>query len=524
MIEGQVKEATAKAVGRAYEQGFRDANDEPPSGDLRDYGYKKLSRRLLREYKTDPAKALATVWDLAEQSGLASWLVDIKTNHFVSSDVAPVTDDEKLQEILDAFWRDNQMADRAREFTRQLILLGSQCFPTFVRSDDGRLRLGYIDPGEIEDVVTHPGNAMERVMVIIRKDTGGVQRAYRIVKEDDDILRVDPKTKELKVETALHPGLLVTAANIGPDRYEPFEVAKLADMGLPDYSGSVIYRTWNTLSNQPRGWSDLLQVADQIDQADLTLFALGEGEQLKTYFLIDVLVKNKSPEEIKAYSVTRKTPTPGAMNFHNENEEWKIEAPDLRQAGSIDVYVAMVKHIVASMGMPSHWFGDADNTNRASADAQNEPAVKMMKAQQMMVKKMFIQILTLVRDQAIIAGLYRPKGEPAAVDLIMPEISGRDTQRAADTFTQVTTGAMLAEEEGYMTHETAAELVAISAAELGVEYDVKTELEEVEAETAEQDEADQEKRGDTLALALDGAANGSQPPRMAMAGNDEVNK
>jgi len=83
---------------------------------------------------------------------------------------------------------------------------------------------------------------------------------------------------------------------------------------------------------------------------------------------------------------------------------------------------------------------------------------------------------------------------------------------------------MLAEEEGYMTHETAAELVAISAAELGVEYDVKTELEEVEAETAEQDEADQEKRGDTLALALDGAANGSQPPRMAMAGNDEVNK
>jgi len=492
-----------EAASTAYREGFGDGgNDESvsTSAGLTSYGYKALGGRLAREYAEDPQKAMETIWKLYEQSGVASWIMDVMRNHFVSAEVAPRTEDEALQEILDAFWDDNNMTDRVMEFALQLPLLGSQCFPVFVRQTDGRARLGYIDPGDIENVVTEPGNAMSRAAVVLRKTTDGHARIYRIIREDDDVIFSTAEGE--MVFPARFPGLLVTAANVTP-QYEPWEVAMLRDAGLRDYTGSCIYRTWGSLSNQPRGWSALLPVADMIDQADETLYNMSVAERVKSYFLIDIKVIGKSDAELPAYAQKRgeRPLRAGMRNYHNENEETTVLAPDVGQGSSIATHAEQIKTILGAMGLPFHWFGDGSDTNRATATEQSGPAYRGLKSKQMVIKKMLLRICYTVRDQAIIARAY-PGNDPAEIDIIMPELSAKDTATAATTFNQVVAGVTTAEDEGYITHETAALLVAQAAAAFGVEYDVAEELEKAEAEQVERDEEKAAQRGAMLAQGL----------------------
>ncbi len=512
MLDKRITEAHTSS----YKAGFSDGqgNDETVSTSegLTSYGYKALGSRIAREFKKDPKKATETIWELYEPSGVANWLMEVMRDHFVSSEIKPTTEDEKLQGILDDFWNDNDMSDRVLEFALQLPLLGTQCFPVFAREGDGRLRLGYIDPGEIESVATDPENIMKRVAVVVGSGTGTPSRIYRIVQKDDDkFFGVDGEGKEIMLP-AKFPGKLVTAANL-EGQYEAWEYMMLRKAGLRDYTGSCIYRTWSSLSNQTRGWSALLRAVDPVDQADETLFNMGVAERLKSYFLIDVEVEGVEPDEIPAYAVKRGTrpPKPGGINWHNDKETWKVDGPDLRQNSSIDTHAEQIKTILGIMGLPFPWFGDGSDTNRATAVEQSGPAHRGLKAKQMVIKKMFLRILNTVRDQAIIAGTYKPKGdEPAEIDLIMPEISTKDTATAATTFNQVVAGVSDAEDAGYITHETAALLVAQAAAAFGVEYDVDEELEKAEAEQAEREEERAAQRGAMLAAGLNVAGFGGQ--------------
>ncbi len=64
-------------------------------------------------------------------------------------------------------------------FTRQLFLWGEQVFPVAVRQSDGAVRLGYIDPADIEMVVSHPANPMERWAVVTRPQQQSAAQPWR---------------------------------------------------------------------------------------------------------------------------------------------------------------------------------------------------------------------------------------------------------------------------------------------------------------------------------------------------------
>jgi hypothetical protein len=264
----------------------------------------------------------------------------------------------------------------------------------------------------------------------------------------------------------------------------------LASYGLSDYAGSVLAYKVNSISNQPRGYSDLLQLADWIDQADETLFALADREQMAGYFSWDVTLTGADEKKVKerAKEIRNNPPKKGSANVHNDAELWRMDSPDLKQAGTIETYNALLTLVLGGAGFPRHWFGYGDETNRATAEAQGDPTWRTLEEDQAAVEDMLMQICEFVRDQADIAGAW--SGSEGEIRLEMPEMVTKDYTRILNVLTQLS-GALLASvDAGWMTNETAAEAWAKAMLEIGIEYDVIEELSQAE-EQADEDEADE---------------------------------
>ena len=64
---------------------------------------------------------------------------------------------------------------------REFALFGEQCWPVFADPHSGHVRLGYLDPRRIADVVSDPDNAARAVGVATAPDERGRERRFRVV-------------------------------------------------------------------------------------------------------------------------------------------------------------------------------------------------------------------------------------------------------------------------------------------------------------------------------------------------------
>jgi hypothetical protein len=131
---------------RAYEAGYTDGNDEPASGDLRSFGYRRQTTGNLRDFtKMNYDQIIDVVWTLFQSNPVAKRVLQIVTSHVLGSGIEAETEDnEPLQEKLDDFWRINKFDLNLEKYVFQLGLWGEQVFPVFIRESDGRVRLGYM--------------------------------------------------------------------------------------------------------------------------------------------------------------------------------------------------------------------------------------------------------------------------------------------------------------------------------------------------------------------------------------------
>lgn len=503
----RLQETMQKQVDRAYEAGYNDANDEPPSGDLKSYGYKRVTTGTLRDFHNMPFdKVLETVWTLWQSSPVAKRVIKIKRGYVVGKGLQPVAKDAQLQPILDDFWSNNNLdADgrRANEFTEQLFLFGEQCFPAFVQVSGGAVSLGYFDPQQIEDVIMHPENSLETWAIVLAAQTAATdkpwetarpKRVYRLVRPAK---QGEYKDRLLTAQQTEQAGLL-----------EDWELKMLAACGLFEYSGDVLFTQINKVSNQPRGYSDLLQVADWIDQADQTLFALADREQMAAYFFIDVAIDgSKEDVHTRAKEIRNKPPKKGAVNAHNLAEAWKIEQPDLKQEGSIAALVALLTFIMGGMGFPVSWYGYGSDTNRATLEAQGDPTYRQLEDDQGVVRSMFLRLLTFARDQAFIAGTYRPeKDADETILLPMPEMTAKDFSRLLGLFTPLVNALTILRDNRLLTVETVLEAVGKVLKEMDIEFNPEEELEALRGGELDEVQADNDTL-DTLLTDTDGTPN-----------------
>jgi len=484
-LGGVLPSIASRRASEAYAAGFSDGNDEPASSvDNRSFGYRRLSAGSVKDFGgLDYSQVLNTAWRIYLMSPIARRYLQIKRDYEIGRGVAPLATDNMLQALLDEFWTLNQMDQRLSDYVLQFHLLGEQLFPAFVRATDGQVRLGYIDPAEIERVITHPDNVLERWAVVLKEQRGDLdpwtrqerrQRVYRIVRQD----------------SGRGPLLDARQATL-----EEWEAVLLKAFGLSEYTGTCMYFARNALSNQPRGYSDLLQVVDWIDQAEQTLFALAERENYSSYFVGDVTVAGGTPEEIerRATEIRQRPPRKGSFNVHNDRETWALSAPDLKQQPSIETGNMLLTFNLGGLGLPRHWYGFGDETNRATAQAQGDPTWRTMEHDQDEIKNLLLTILQFVRDQAEIAG-RRLWVDTAGIDVQMPEMTARDLAITATAAGALATALIAAQEQGWITRVTAAETWARMQAELGVEVNAEQELAATEAERERHDLQQQQQR------------------------------
>lgn len=384
---------------------------------------------------------------LWESNLLANRLIELPLAYMLAEGVSLRCKDEENQALLKRFWRDpiNQMDIKIIKKVRELAIYGEQCYPTFVNEHSGHVRLGYLDPAQIQTVVIDPDNPEQPIGIVTMKDKKGIARRYRvIVNGAEDVFT--QRTQEIR--------------------------ATFAD-------GEAFYFTVNDLSNGRRGRSDLLAQIDWLDGYDQFLFGELDRSSFLRAFLWDVTLTGATPEEVKVRAKDIVAPNPGSVRVHNEQEVWKTEAPSLGASDSEGVARLFRNHVLGGGTLPEHWFGGGGNVNRATAGEMGDPTFKMFSMRQTFLKFMLESIGFYVLRQCELA---QGNGEPDAederftVEAEFPELTTRDNSAYAQALQQVVAAAALAVTNKFITTETAIRLINAIAGRIGVEIDAATEL------------------------------------------------
>ena len=188
--------------------------------------------------------------------------------------------------------------------------------------------------------------------------------------------------------------------------------------------------------------------------------------------LWDVTLRGAGPQQVTdARERYRHPPTPGSIAVHSDREEWKPLTADVKAADASEDGRQMRMMSVVGMGLAEYMLGDGENANRATATAQELPALwKFTDAQSIMVHQVWEPVFRWVIGQAVLAGqldervrVEHPDGTPilntegreqfvAAADaftISYPELGAKDPRTLAEALA-------IATAHGWVSQQTAA--------------------------------------------------------------------
>lgn len=307
---------------------------------------------------------------MARQHPLASRALDIKTSLVVSEglypkatcpdkDGKPNPDADKLQKFLDEHWELNDWHTHMFKRVRDLAVVGEmyRMVPEIITnptnsiySKIGTFELYDILPHEISHVFRHPydvGRLME-VEFINKKDY-----------EDPALTRRWPIA---------------------------FQERRGSEAG--QWFGNIIHCHINSFTGATRGLSDLLPVLEWLDIHDQLLWNEAERTAQMLKFCFDVTLTGANADDIFAKVANLKGtggPSRGSINVHNENEIWKVVQPDLASTESDVVVNRLFLHCWGGLGLPEHWYAQANTVNKSSGDEMSIPVWSWVRSRKLQV-------------------------------------------------------------------------------------------------------------------------------------------
>ncbi|MEW5833647.1 MAG: hypothetical protein AB1832_01165 [Pseudomonadota bacterium] len=391
-----------------------------------------------------------------ETNLLANRLIELPVAYLLAGGVRLVVKDDAAQELIDAHWSDglNAWDLKLPKRVRELGLFGEQCYPVFRDENTGFVRLGYLDPSRIETVVTDPDNVEQPIGIVCKRDKHGVKKRYRVL------------------------------VNVAEKAFAP--TARKIREGFTD--GDCFYYRVNDLSSATRGRSDLLAQIDWLDVYDQFLFGEVDRAAFLRAFVWDVTLKGASGDEVAEKAKKISAPSPGSVRVHNDNEVWEPKSPSLQAADAAAGARLFRNHIMGGATLPEHWYGGAENVNRATGESMSEPTEKMLAMRQRVVGYILEDIAKYVLRsawQALDRDLTPDEQKILAnLSAQWPELTAKDTSKFAAAIGQLAVAVAALLDEGLITTETALRIVATMADRLGVEIDVDKELIDAQAELA----------------------------------------
>lgn len=405
-----------------------------------------------REKNLDPItfeRACKRSLYLWQTNPLANRIIELPLAYLLGKGVRLKSGDPEAQAVLDAHWNDciNRWAVKLEKRIRELLILGEQCWPVFV-GDNGFVRVGYLDPRNIEKVVMDPDNAEQPIGVVARTSRPGRKKRYRVLIN-------------------------------GP---EQAFTARTQEIRTTFTDGDCFYARINDLCNSERGRGDLVAMIDWLDGYDEFLYGELERADFMRSFSWDVTLKGADQTLVDQRAKQIQAPRPGSVRVHNENELWTAVTPDLQAADGNTAARLMRNHILGGGTVPEHWYGGAADVNRATGESMAEPTQKILEMRQTAIGHVLVEVgaFVLRADWQLLDGSEPTKDQASilnALSVEWPEMTSRDTSRYAAALVQVITACTQAIDSGLLTEKTTLALIAVIAAQLGVDIDPAEELE-----------------------------------------------
>lgn len=443
----------------AASQGAQADPDESGWTRLSADGQGAANRHDLTPMSQDRMQRLAEY--LWQSNLMANRLVELALAYLLAEGVSLTCQDEKHQELLDAFWNDpiNSWPMKLEARARDLSITGEQCYILHVNEASGFLRLGYLNPRVIAHVVMDPDNPEQPIGVVTKKDARGRHHKYRVAVLGEDTELFTQRTQQIRADD------------------------------FPD--GECLLYQVNKLPAGSRGRSDLLAQIDWLDAYEEFLYGEIDRQDFLRRFVWDVKLTGADPDKVKEFDKTFKAPAANSKFVHNEGVELTAIAPELNAADSAETARLIRNHSLGGATVPEHWFGGGGDVNRAAAGEMGEPTFKVYTARQMMLKRMLEEVGRFVLWKS--TNTKSPEwGKPAwTVTATFPELVNRDLTKFASALQQVSNAVLQLIDGGLLTQERGLQMVADVAARFGQEIDAKAELEKARLEATAREQTRQ---------------------------------
>ncbi len=398
---------------------------------------------------------------LWQANPVANRLIELPVAYLLAEGVSLTAKDDKTRQTLTRFWRDpiNAMDIKLPKKVRELALYGEQCWPAFV-GDGGSVRLGYLDPGRIQEVVSDPDNAEQPIGIVTKRDKKGDYRRFKVIINGPEDVFTE-RTQRIRDEFS---------------------------------DGACFFYRVNDLSNGRRGRSDMLSVADWLDGYDQFLFGELERANLLRAFLWDVTLTGADQATVEERAKKLSVPKAGGVRIHNESESWNALSPDL-SASDNSAFARLIRNqALGGLSVPEHWYGGGGDVNRATAAEMGEPTFKVLTMRQKTLKHILEDLgCFAIRQRELQVSGKEPDfigREDICPEAVFPELSVRDTTKYAAALGQVTAACAVAIDRRLLSEMTALRTIATVAERLGIEIDPETELADARAEAGNRDEDD----------------------------------
>jgi hypothetical protein len=379
---------------------------------------------------------------LWETNPIAQWVIET-IKDFVIADGLPFdSTNEEIKQLLTEFWNDplNNLKIYFEKHVRENLIFGELCLPAFVAKQTGKVRLGYIDPYLIKEVITDPEN-VKAVIGVIKK--GG------------------PDTPERKYRTILPEG--------ADDILSP--AAQALRAGYTD--GQCFYFSINNVTNSPRGRSELLIIADWSDAYEQFLYDYADKWPLQNAFVWDMEVQNAQQKELdeQLKNFSKKS---GSVFAHNEKVKLEACAPDLKSVDAAEGARLFRNHILGAKGLPEHWYGGGGDVNRATAAEMDKPTMKKLTSRQTYFKYVVESIFDFVILSARNARYLKVADEDArSYTVNAPELDTKDIAKIGTAVQQLAVSVALAQNQGWLDEDSARKIFADGLKLLGIELDLE---------------------------------------------------
>lgn len=414
-------------------------------GDAEDARYKRItSKKTLRDLNPLMQERMQQIcFFIATTIPFAKRFIELVTDYVVGAEgFTLVAKDKDVQAVLDRFVADsvNDLEKTLPEWSDELGKFGELCVPVAVNPVDGMVRLGYIDPCEIEAIeygLLTAGDGREEiaipVAVRLKQKIGEQQgRRLRIVMRDED-----------------------------PDS-ETFG----------QLSGECFYLAVNKAKSASRGISDLFCMADTLDVLDQLVFDGADRARFMNSFIWQYIIKGADDKKLEEFrkKTFKSPPKQGGVLTTNDQVELKALSPDLKAYEFGEIVSNIKTYGLGGIGFPNHWFADPGDVNRATAGEMGEPTLKKLEGRQKALKRFYLSMVHFVIDKAQTAGVLKSSVD-RTVEIQTPKLNKKDLSKGATTVQTTANSLAQAEDRGWIRSETAAKAFHQSLREIDIEIE-----------------------------------------------------